>query len=160
MEPPAYARTLRGFNVNLIVRDVAASVAFQRDVLGAEVVMPDGELRKVSLDDPGPDLLGLFVGAEGTLGVATKIWLKLTPKPETIETILVPFSALESAIQAVSDIIAKGVVPRVLEAMDKLSIRAVEEHLHAGYPTDADAVLLIELDGSVKLFPRLRIPNG
>ncbi len=119
-------------------------------VLGLEVVLPSGEvvwLGGRAPDTPGPDLVGLFVGAEGTLGVATKILVRIMRVPERVVTMLAIFESLESAGQTVSDIIAEGIIPATLEIMDNLVIRAVEESVHAGYPTDADAVLIIELDG-------------
>ena len=119
-------------------------------VLGLEAVMPDGSLQRFRISDPGPDLTGLLTGAEGTLGVVTKIWLRILPQPEEILTILAAFPAMEDAIQCVSDIVAAGVVPRVLEAMDRLTIEAVEAYMRAGYPAGAEAVLLIELDGSAR----------
>ncbi|OGS04401.1 MAG: hypothetical protein A3G41_08525, partial [Elusimicrobia bacterium RIFCSPLOWO2_12_FULL_59_9] len=117
-------------------------------VLALEAVMPDASLQKFSIDDAGPEMMSLLIGAEGTLGVVTKIWVKLTPIPEKIQTILASFSSMEDAIKTVSDIIASGVVPRVLEALDRMSIEAVEAYLHAGYPAGAEAVLLMELDGA------------
>ncbi|MFN0118375.1 MAG: FAD-binding oxidoreductase [Elusimicrobiota bacterium] len=117
-------------------------------ILGLDVVLPNGNLIQTSLDDPGYDLTGLFVGSEGTLGVVTKAKLKLLPQPEQVKTMLVSFPSIESAIQAVSDIIAAGVLPATLEAMDQTIVRAVEAFIHAGYPVDAEAVLLIEVDGS------------
>ncbi|GAB4275908.1 MAG: FAD-linked oxidase C-terminal domain-containing protein [Deferrisomatales bacterium] len=119
-------------------------------VLGAEVVLPGGEtvwFGGGALDPPGPDLMGLFVGAEGTLGIATKILVRLMRAPERVVTLLAIFASLEEAGQTVSDIIAAGIIPATLEIMDNLVIRAVEESVRAGYPTDAQAVLIIELDG-------------
>ena len=119
-------------------------------VLGLEVVLPDGEVINVggkALDAPGYDLVGMFVGSEGTLGIVTKITVKLTPLPEAVKTLLADFETVADASTAVSDIIESGVVPAALEMMDNLSIRAVERSVHAGYPTDAAAVLLIEVEG-------------
>ncbi len=119
-------------------------------VLGLEVVLPDGEMINVggkALDAPGYDLVGMFVGSEGTLGIVTKITVKLTPVPEAVKTLLADFETVADASTAVSDIIESGVVPAALEMMDNLSIRAVERSVHAGYPTDAAAVLLIEVEG-------------
>ncbi|MBI4051851.1 MAG: FAD-binding protein [Elusimicrobia bacterium] len=117
-------------------------------VLALECVMPNGDIQKWSLQDSGPEIMSLLVGAEGTLGIVTKIWLKILPMPEMIETSLAAFPSLESAIEAVSEIIASGVVPRTLEAMDRVTVEAVESYVHAGYPLQAEAVLLIELDGT------------
>ena len=119
-------------------------------VLGLEVVLPDGKIINVggkALDAPGYDLVGMFVGSEGTLGIVTKITVKLTPLPEAVKTLLADFETVADASTAVSAIIESGVVPAALEMMDNLSIRAVERSVHAGYPTDAGAVLLIEVEG-------------
>ena len=119
-------------------------------VLGMEVVLPDGEVVQLggkAFDTPGYDLVGLLTGAEGTLGVATTITVRIMPEPETIKTMLVIFDDLESAGQTVSDIIADGIIPATLEVMDQLIIQAVEAANPAGYPTDAEAVLIVELDG-------------
>jgi glycolate oxidase subunit GlcD len=119
-------------------------------VLGAEFVWPNGEKAWVggkSVDPPGPDLLGLLVGSEGTLGIATKILVRIMRLPERVLTMLAIFKNLEDAGQTVSDIISEGIIPATLEIMDNMMIRAVEESMHAGYPLDAEAVLIIELDG-------------
>ncbi len=119
-------------------------------VLGAEVVLANGEKIWVggkSADPPGPDLMGLLVGSEGTLGIATKILVRIMRAPERIVTMLAIFKSVEAAGQTVSDIIGEGIIPATLEIMDNLVIRAVEDSVHAGYPTDAEAVLIIELDG-------------
>ncbi len=119
-------------------------------VLGAEMVLPNGEKIWVggkSADQPGPDLMGLLVGSEGTLGIATKILVRIMRAPERIVTMLAIFKSVEAAGQTVSDIIGEGIIPATLEIMDNLVIRAVEDSVHAGYPTDAEAVLIIELDG-------------
>ena len=125
-------------------------------VTGLELAKPDGALVRVSVDNPGFDLTGLFVGSEGTLGIATKIEVNLLPQPEDVRTFLVAFSSMEAAAQTVTDIIAAGIVPATLEVMDRLTVQAVEAFVHAGYPTTAEAVLLIEVDG-----PRDKtIPDG
>jgi glycolate oxidase subunit GlcD len=119
-------------------------------VLGAEVVLPNGEKTWIggkSLDQPGPDLMGLLVGSEGTLGIVTKMVCRIMRSPERVLTMLCIYSSIEAAGQTVSDIIAEGIIPATLEIMDNLVIRAVEASVHAGYPLDAEAVLLIELDG-------------
>ncbi len=119
-------------------------------ILGAEVVLPDGEVIWVggkALDHPGYDLTGLLVGSEGTLGIATKLVLRIVPKPEAVKTMLAIYNSLEDAGRTVSAIIAEGIVPATLEMLDKLTIKAVEESIHAGFPLDAEAVLLIEIDG-------------
>jgi glycolate oxidase len=120
-------------------------------VTGLELVLPDGELVQVGgkeLDQPGYDLLGAFVGSEGTLGVATKITLRVVPTPETVRTLVAFFETTSEAGQTVSDIVSAGIVPGAIEMMDRLSIQAAEGATHAGYPTDAGAALVVELDGS------------
>jgi len=120
-------------------------------VLGAEVVLPDGDaviLGGGAADGVGYDLLGLFIGSEGTLGICTKAVLKLEKIPQSVRTLLADYLSVESACQAVSDIIADGMIPAALELMDRRTIATVEASvLAAGYPTDAEAVLIIELDG-------------
>ena len=119
-------------------------------VMGAEVVLNDGEIIQVGgkpLDNPGYDLTGILVGSEGTLGIATKVILRIMPKPEAVKTMLAIYNSLEDAGKTVSAIIADGIIPATLEMLDRLTIKAVEESIHAGFPLDAEAVLLIELDG-------------
>ena len=119
-------------------------------VCGMEVVLPDGEVVDLggSVEDtPGYDLRGLLVGSEGTLGIATRLVLHIVPLPEARQTMLAIFDTLEAAGQAVSDIIGAGMVPAALEVMDKTMCGAIEESVHAGYPVDADGVLLIEAVG-------------
>ncbi len=120
-------------------------------VLGIEAVLPDGEVAQLNVEDEGPDFTGFFVGSEGTLGIATRATLNLVPIPKFVETMLVSFPSLEAAIQTVTDIISSGIIPATLEAMDKLTVQAVEGFIHAGYPTDAEAILLIEVDGDSDL---------
>ena len=119
-------------------------------VLGATVVLPDGEVvrlgGKVS-DSPGCDLLGVFTGAEGTLGICTEVTVRLLPQPEAVKTILAIFRTIEDACSAVSGVIARGIIPVAMEMLDRETITAVEANVKAGYPLDAGAVLLIELDG-------------
>ncbi len=119
-------------------------------VLGMEVVLADGRLVTlggIAPDMPGYDLRGVMIGSEGTLGIVTKITVRLLPRPTDARTLLAIFGALEDAGRAVSTIIARGMVPAALEIMDALTMRAVEESVHAGYPPDAEAGLLIEVDG-------------
>jgi glycolate oxidase len=118
--------------------------------LGLEIVTPDGEIVHTggkAVDAPGYDLTGVFCGSEGTMGIVTKVVAKLTPLTEVVKTLLGVFLTVDDASQAVSDIIASGVIPAALEMMDHLSIQAVEQATRAGYPTDAGAVLLVELEG-------------
>ena len=119
-------------------------------VLGLEVVLPDGQVIQLggkAVDAPGYDLIGLLTGSEGTLGIVTTVTVRIMRQPEMIKTMLVVFDDLESAGQTVSDIIAAGIIPATLEMMDQLIIQAVEAATPAGYPTDAEAVLIVELDG-------------
>jgi glycolate oxidase len=119
-------------------------------VLAVEVVLADGSvavLGGLAPDQPGYDLRGCFVGSEGTMGIATRIVVRLTPNPPTIRTLLLDFTSIEDAGATVSGIIAAGIVPAALEMMDAEITRAVEDYVGAGYPRDAAAVLLVELDG-------------
>jgi glycolate oxidase len=119
-------------------------------VLGLEVVTGTGEVLELggpTAERPGYDLTGIVVGSEGTLGIVTRVTVKLTRIAEAVRTALATFESIEAASAAVSAIIAEGIVPAALEAMDEPIIRAVEAGVHAGYPTEAKAVLLIELDG-------------
>jgi glycolate oxidase len=119
-------------------------------VLGLEVVLPNGEvvhLGRPTLDTPGYDLTGLFVGSEGTFGIVTKVTVRLTRQPEAWKTVLAVFGTVDEACNAVSGIIGAGIIPAALEMMDNLTIQAVEASIGAGLPLDAGAVLLIELDG-------------
>jgi glycolate oxidase len=120
-------------------------------VTGLEVVLPDGEVFTLGgkeLDRPGYDLVGAFVGSEGTLGVATKITLRVIPQPDAHKTMVGYFDSIEHAGQAVTDIVAAGIVPAAIEIMDKLTIEATESWTHAGYPLDVGAALIVEVDGS------------
>ena len=120
-------------------------------VCGLEVVLPDGELvvlGGMELDQPGYDLLGAFVGSEGTLGIATKVWLRVVPAPETVKTLVAFFDSTHAAGEAVSEIVQSGVVPGAIEMMDKVAIEASEAMAHAGYPAGRGAALLVELDGA------------
>ena len=120
-------------------------------VTGLEVVLSDGqvvELGGKELDWPGYDLVGAFVGSEGTLGIATRIVLRVVPVPESVRTLVAFFDSTARAGDVVSDIVAAGIVPGAIEMMDQLSIEAAEGATGAGYPSDAGAALLAELDGS------------
>jgi glycolate oxidase len=114
------------------------------------MVLPDGEIIEVggkTLDHPGYDLTGLVVGSEGLLGIVTKVILKIIKKPEAVKTLFASFDHIEDAGDSVSGITARGVIPAGMEIMDSFCIRAVEEAVGAGYPIDAGAILLVELDG-------------
>ncbi len=119
-------------------------------VLGMEVVFADGSVHWVAGDSPervGLDLCGVLVGSEGTLCAITKIKVRLLRIPPSVATMLAAFPTIEAASQAVSAVIGHGIVPAALEMMDNVTVGAVEAHYHAGYPTDAGAVLLVEVDG-------------
>jgi len=119
-------------------------------VLGLEVVLPDGELMWIggkTRDPQGYDLTGLFVGSEGTFGIATKIIVRILKKPQALKTVLAVFDEIDQASAAVSAIIARGLIPAAMEMIDQLTIQAVEDAFGCGYPRDAAAALLIEVDG-------------
>jgi len=119
-------------------------------VQAIEVVLPSGEvamLGGLEAEPAGYDLRGAFVGSEGTLGIATKVAVTITPDPPAVKTLLLSFSTVTDAANTVSQIIAAGIVPAALEVMDQRITQAVEAYVHAGYPTDAAAVLLAEVDG-------------
>src|SRR5260370_3531562 len=115
-----------------------------------EVGLADGSVHWVSGEAPeriGLDLCGVLGGSEGALCAITKIKVRLLRSPASVATLLAAFPTIETASQAVSAVIARGIVPAALEMMDKVTVGAVEAHYHAGYPTDAGAVLLVEVDG-------------
>jgi len=119
-------------------------------VMAIEVVLPDGEMVHLggsALDTPGLDLVGALVGSEGTLGVVTKVTLKILRVPEAVRTILAAFDSTADAGAAVSEIIAEGIIPAAVEMMDRLTIEAAEAAVHPGFPK-AEAVLIVELDGA------------
>jgi len=119
-------------------------------VLAVEVVLADGSvtmLGGLEPDQAGYDLRGCFVGSEGTMGIATRVAVRLTPNPPAVRTLLLDFVTIEDAAATVSGIIAAGIVPAALEMMDAEITRAVEDYVGAGYPRDAAAVLLVEVDG-------------
>jgi len=119
-------------------------------VLAIEVVLASGEVVMFGGLDPEPvgyDLRGIFIGSEGTLGVCTRIAVRLTPNPPAVKTLLLDFESTNDGAATVSAIIAAGLVPAALEMMDRRAVQVVEAFVNAGYPTDAEAVLLVELDG-------------
>ncbi|MBW2567555.1 MAG: FAD-binding protein [Deltaproteobacteria bacterium] len=121
-------------------------------VLGLEVVLPTGEIIRTGVRTAkgvvGYDLTRLMVGSEGTLGIITKIVLRLLPLPETVRTVSAVFSRIHDAASTVSEVVRSGIVPRTVEYMDQSAIRCVEDHLNIGLPIDAGAMLLIDIDGS------------
>lgn len=119
-------------------------------ILGAEVVLPDGTITVLGGEEPEPDgydLRGAFVGSEGMFGVATKVCVRLTPNAPDVRTMLMDFTEVAHGTATVSAIIAAGMVPAALEMMDQLCVEVVEAYIHAGLPTDAAAVLLVEVAG-------------
>jgi glycolate oxidase len=119
-------------------------------VLGLEIVTADGEIHWLggpTRDVPGYDLVGCVVGSEGTICVVTKALVRLVPKPESVKTMLAIFDSVRQASSAVSAIVSGGIVPAALEMIDKQTIAAVEPVLHTGFPLDAEAVLIVEVDG-------------
>lgn len=119
-------------------------------VLGLEIVLPDGEVVEIggkTLEAPGYDLTGVFVGSEGTLGVATKVVLRILKRPQTVLTQLAAFQTIGDAGAAVSEIVSAGIIPAGIELMDTFAIQATEAATHAGYPLDAGALLICEVDG-------------
>jgi len=120
-------------------------------VLGIKVVLPDGEIVELggdSLESVGPDLTGMFIGSEGLFGVALEVTLRLLPKPETYYTLQAAYDTLEKAGNAVAMVIASGLLPGAMEIMDRLSMDAAEAASAAGYPKDAKAILIVELEGT------------
>jgi glycolate oxidase len=119
-------------------------------VLGLEFVMPDGQVALTggpAEDNPGYDLTGVIVGSEGTFGIATKIWVRITRNPESYRTLLGVFETVDDATNTISAIIGEGIVPAALEMLDQPIIRALEAAFHFGFPLDAGAVLIMEVDG-------------
>ena len=120
------------------------------NVLGCEIVLITGEVIRIGgkhLDAEGYDLLGIITGSEGLLGVVTEVTVRILKKPETARAVLVGFPTSEAAGECVSRIIGAGIIPGGMEMMDKPAIHAVEEFVHAGYPLDVEALLIVELDG-------------
>ena len=116
-----------------------------------KILTIEGELITIGgsgLDSPGYDLLALMTGSEGMLGIIIEVTVKLLVKPECVQTLLAAFDNIAKAANAVADIIAAGIIPAGLEMMDKLAVKAAEDFVHAGYPEDAEAILLCELDGT------------
>jgi glycolate oxidase len=119
-------------------------------VLALEIVLPAGEpvrLGSEAVDAPGYDVTGLFVGSEGTFGLVTEITVRLTRNPEAVKTLLAIFDTVDDATESVADITARGITPAACEMLDGWTIRAVEDYVHAGFPLDCAAILLIEVDG-------------
>ena len=120
------------------------------NVLGVELVLMDGEVVRLggrALEAQGLDLLGVVVGSEGLLGVVTEVTVSILPRPETARALLIGFASVEQAGHAVAQVIAAGIIPAGMEMMDRLAVCAAEEFVGAGYPLDAEALLIVELDG-------------
>jgi glycolate oxidase len=119
-------------------------------VLGLEFVLPDGRVVQTggpAEDNPGYDLTGVIVGSEGTFGIATKVWVRITRNPQAYRTLLGVFETVEDATNTISDIIGAGIIAGALEMLDALMLQAVEMAFHFGFPLDAGAVLIMEVDG-------------
>jgi glycolate oxidase len=119
-------------------------------ILAIKAVLPDGEIVELgseSLENTGPDLVGMYVGSEGLFGIALEITVRLLPKPEAYQTVLAAYDSIEAAGEAVSMVIAAGLLPGAIEIMDNLAIQAAETAVQAGYPRDAAGLLIVELDG-------------
>ena len=129
------------------------------DLTGLEVALASGELVQVggrtAAEAIGYDLTGVLVGSEGTMGVVTRIWVKIQPLPPVQKTLMAVYPDVEAASNAVSAIVRTGILPAAIEMMDKLSIQAIEAASHAGYPLDAGAVLLLEVDGTPEVAEEL-----
>jgi glycolate oxidase len=120
------------------------------NVLGIEMVLMNGDIVRLGgkhLDSDGYDLLGIMTGSEGLLGVVTEVTVRILKKPETLRAVLIGFPSSETGGDCVAAIIAAGIIPGGMEMMDKPAIHAAEEFVHAGYPLDVEAILLVELDG-------------
>jgi glycolate oxidase len=120
------------------------------NLLGLEMVLMTGEVIRLGgkhMDSDGLDLMGIVTGSEGLLGVITEVTVRILPKPETIRAILMGFESSEQAGQCVADIISGGIIPAGMEMMHRLAIKAAEDFVHAGYPLDVEALLIIEIDG-------------
>jgi glycolate oxidase len=120
------------------------------NVLGAEIVLMDGEVIRIGgcqLDPAGLDLIGIVVGSEGLLGVVTEVTVRILPKPQTARALLIGFASVEGAGQCVADVIAAGIIPAGMEMMDRPAIHAAEAFVNVGYPLDVEALLIVELDG-------------
>ena len=121
------------------------------NILGVEMVMMDGTICKLggkTLDQEGYDLLGLICGSEGLLGVITEVTVKILKNPQTVKAALIGFPTIEDGGNCVTDIISNGIVPAGMEIMDKALIDATEKFVHAGYPMDAEVLMIVELDGT------------
>jgi glycolate oxidase len=122
-------------------------------VLAIKAVLPDGEVVQLggdSLENTGPDLVGMYVGSEGLFGIALEVTLRLLPRPEAFKTVLAAYSSLEAAGETVAKIVSIGLLPGAIEIMDNLAIQAAEAAVQANYPGEAAALLIVELDGEAQ----------
>jgi glycolate oxidase len=120
------------------------------NILGLEMVLPGGDIIRLGgkhLESDGYDLMGVLTGSEGLLGVVTEVTVRILQKPETARAVLIGFPSSEDAGQCVADVISAGIIPGGMEMMDKPAIRAAEDFVHANYPLDVEALLIVELDG-------------
>src|SRR5208283_4632562 len=120
------------------------------NVIGLEMVLMDGDVVRLGgkhFDSPGYDLLGVMVGSEGMLGVVTEVTVRILPKPPGARALMIGFATIEGAGDCVAAVIAAGIIPGGMEMMDRLAVEAAEAFVHAGYPLDAEALLIVELDG-------------
>ena len=124
-------------------------------ILGLELILPDGEKLWLDANDRSASLLSLCIGSEGTLGIITKAKVKLTPLPDAVKTLLIDFPTVRNASETVSEIIASGIIPAALEMIDAEVLGALEAAFKLGFPTDAGALLIIELDGRKNSLERL-----
>ncbi len=118
-------------------------------VLGLELVLPDGSIVRTGgpAGSTGYDLTGVIVGSEGTFGIVTRIWVRITPLPQAVRTLLIVFDTIDDTTNTITAIIGAGIIPAALEMIDQIILRAVEEAFHFGFPLDAGAVLIVEVDG-------------
>uniref|UniRef100_UPI0023DF5DB4 FAD-binding oxidoreductase n=3 Tax=Mycobacteriaceae TaxID=1762 RepID=UPI0023DF5DB4 len=119
-------------------------------ILAAEVVLPDGSTVTFAVDDDGPDLLGVLIGSEGTLGIVTEVTVALRPIAPVTHSLMGAFASAREAADTISAIIATGVVPSAVEWLDRDGIAGLQQFYDTGYPLDADSIVLIDVDGTAE----------